>query len=97
MDYEDPYESLPPTSTPTTHMLAGSAAGILEHSVMYPVDCVKVCVAVKFWDPFTWDLIQDVIIGVWWCDVHTLHNSSVTVQSVEKLFDLQVRWLVLMT
>lgn len=41
MDYEDPYESLPPTSTPTTHMLAGSAAGVLEHSVMYPVDCVK--------------------------------------------------------
>lgn len=46
MDYEDPYESLPPTSTPTTHMLAGSAAGVLEHSVMYPVDCVKVCVTV---------------------------------------------------
>lgn len=46
MDYEDPYESLPPTSTPTTHMLAGSAAGVLEHSVMYPVDCVKVRVRV---------------------------------------------------
>lgn len=47
MDYEDPYESLPPTSTPTTHMLAGSAAGVLEHSVMYPVDCVKVRVRVE--------------------------------------------------
>ena len=46
MDYEDPYESLPPTSTPTTHMLAGSAAGVLEHSVMYPVDCVKVRVRI---------------------------------------------------
>ncbi|XP_062606857.1 mitoferrin-1-like [Saccostrea cucullata] len=41
MDYDDPYESLPSTSTTTTHMLAGSAAGVLEHSVMYPVDCVK--------------------------------------------------------
>lgn len=25
----------------TTHMVAGAAAGILEHSVMYPIDCVK--------------------------------------------------------
>ncbi|KAK3094632.1 hypothetical protein FSP39_004260 [Pinctada imbricata] len=37
----DPYESLPPSSTSATHALAGAAAGILEHSVMYPVDCVK--------------------------------------------------------
>ena len=42
MDDQDQYESLPPTSTSGHHMVAGAAAGILEHSVMYPVDCVKV-------------------------------------------------------
>ena len=36
------YESLPQSSSVTTHMLAGAAAGIMEHCVMYPVDCVKV-------------------------------------------------------
>lgn len=41
---EDDYESLPPTSTLTTHLVAGAAAGIMEHSIMYPVDCVKVCI-----------------------------------------------------
>jgi len=40
----DDYESLPQTSSVSTHMLAGAAAGIMEHCVMYPVDCVKVCV-----------------------------------------------------
>jgi len=40
-DVED-YESLPQTSSMSTHMLAGAAAGIMEHCVMYPVDCVKV-------------------------------------------------------
>ena len=44
LEEDDPYESLPPTSTSTTHALAGAAAGILEHSVMYPVDCVKVVI-----------------------------------------------------
>jgi len=42
MDDADDYESLPPTSSVSTHMLAGAAAGIMEHCVMYPVDCVKV-------------------------------------------------------
>ncbi|XP_057380036.1 mitoferrin-1-like [Daphnia carinata] len=36
----DEYESLP-TSNSTTHMIAGSMAGILEHCVMYPIDSVK--------------------------------------------------------
>lgn len=40
-DAEDLYESLP-TASPTTHMLAGSFAGVMEHCVMYPVDSVKV-------------------------------------------------------
>lgn len=38
---EHDYESLPETSTFTTHMAAGGIAGIMEHCVMYPVDCVK--------------------------------------------------------
>lgn len=40
--YADPYESLPTDSTMGTHMVAGAAAGVMEHCVMYPIDCVKV-------------------------------------------------------
>ena len=39
---DDDYESLPESSATSAHMLAGAAAGISEHCVMYPVDCVKV-------------------------------------------------------
>lgn len=39
---EDDYESLPETATTTDHMLAGAAAGIMEHCIIYPVDVVKV-------------------------------------------------------
>jgi len=39
---EDLYESLPPSTTAATHMFAGALAGIGEHCVMYPFDCVKV-------------------------------------------------------
>lgn len=38
----DDYESLPSTSPLPQHMFAGACAGIMEHIVMYPVDCVKV-------------------------------------------------------
>ncbi|XP_005099447.1 mitoferrin-2 isoform X2 [Aplysia californica] len=38
---DNPYETLDPSSSMATHMLAGAAAGIMEHTVMYPVDCVK--------------------------------------------------------
>ncbi|CAH8582537.1 unnamed protein product [Schistosoma bovis] len=37
----DDYESLPSTSPLPQHMFAGACAGIMEHIVMYPVDCVK--------------------------------------------------------
>ncbi|XP_068130831.1 mitoferrin-1 [Hyperolius riggenbachi] len=37
----DEYESLPAGVSPVTHMVAGAVAGILEHTVMYPVDSVK--------------------------------------------------------
>lgn len=36
------YESLPPHVSVATHMTAGAVAGVLEHTVMYPVDSVKV-------------------------------------------------------
>lgn len=39
---DDVYESLPPKLGMGTHMIAGAAAGILEHCVMYPLDSVKV-------------------------------------------------------
>ncbi|XP_019412120.1 PREDICTED: mitoferrin-1 isoform X1 [Crocodylus porosus] len=35
------YESLPTSASPSTHMVAGAVAGIMEHTVMYPVDSVK--------------------------------------------------------
>ena len=35
------YESLP-TDKLLPHLLAGGAAGVMEHCTMYPVDCVKV-------------------------------------------------------
>ena len=41
-DDDNPYETLDEASSMGTHMLAGAAAGIMEHTVMYPVDCVKV-------------------------------------------------------
>ena len=44
------YESLP-TDRLSTHLMAGAAAGMMEHCSMYPVDCVKVrvpCVYVVY-------------------------------------------------
>ncbi|CAH6826585.1 Gm16867 [Phodopus roborovskii] len=35
------YENLPTSASVSTHMTAGAIAGILEHSVMYPLDSVK--------------------------------------------------------
>ncbi|KAB5567790.1 hypothetical protein PHYPO_G00236920 [Pangasianodon hypophthalmus] len=37
----DSYESLPRHASFSTHMTAGAVAGVLEHTVMYPVDSVK--------------------------------------------------------
>ncbi|XP_078522707.1 mitoferrin-1 isoform X1 [Lissotriton helveticus] len=37
----DEYESLPASASLGTHMTAGAVAGVLEHTVMYPVDSVK--------------------------------------------------------
>eukprot|EP00055_Hartaetosiga_balthica_P014112 m.75778 g.75778 ORF g.75778 m.75778 type:complete len:314 (-) comp8495_c0_seq1:1616-2557(-) len=39
-DHDD-YESLPDHVSPFIHMMAGGAAGILEHIAMYPFDVVK--------------------------------------------------------
>ena len=40
-DFDD-YESLSPTASATTHMIAGSLAGVFEHCAMYPADSIKV-------------------------------------------------------
>lgn len=39
---DEDYESLPAHASLCTHMTAGAVAGVLEHTVMYPVDSVKV-------------------------------------------------------
>ncbi|KAJ2775759.1 Fe(2+) transporter [Coemansia javaensis] len=39
------YEELPATTTLGMHLIAGAAAGIMEHSVMYPVDITRMQVA----------------------------------------------------
>ena len=56
----DEYESLPTTATATTHMIAGSLAGILEHCVMYPIDSVKVIFARL--DRFFFTLIVSIFL-----------------------------------
>lgn len=38
---DNDYENLP-TERVTIHLVAGGMAGVMEHCVMYPVDCVKV-------------------------------------------------------
>jgi len=38
---EDAYESLPETASSVDHMIAGAAAGVMEHCIIYPVDVVK--------------------------------------------------------
>ena len=38
----DEYEALPENATTVDYMIAGAAAGILEHCIIYPVDVVKV-------------------------------------------------------
>lgn len=40
MNFDD-YEHLP-TPSAATNMMAGAAAGVLEHCVMYPMDSIKV-------------------------------------------------------
>lgn len=43
LDLSEPdYEGLPQGASTSTHMLAGAVAGIMEHCLMFPIDCVKV-------------------------------------------------------
>lgn len=42
VESEMDYEGLPQGVATSTHMLAGAVAGIMEHCLMYPIDCVKV-------------------------------------------------------
>lgn len=50
MNFDD-YEQLPTPST-FTNMIAGGAAGVLEHCVMYPMDSIKVRYLILFSDFF---------------------------------------------
>ena len=47
-EYENVYESLPKIYDPTVHLLAGAMAGIMEHSIMYPIDSVKVIIKYRY-------------------------------------------------
>ncbi|XP_067278496.1 mitoferrin-2 [Pseudorasbora parva] len=38
---EPDYEGLPQGASTSTHMFAGAVAGIMEHCLMFPIDCVK--------------------------------------------------------
>uniref|UniRef100_A0A4W5M866 Solute carrier family 25 member 28 n=1 Tax=Hucho hucho TaxID=62062 RepID=A0A4W5M866_9TELE len=38
---EPDYEGLPRGASTSTHMVAGAVAGIMEHCLMFPIDCVK--------------------------------------------------------
>uniref|UniRef100_A0A3B1J760 Solute carrier family 25 member 28 n=1 Tax=Astyanax mexicanus TaxID=7994 RepID=A0A3B1J760_ASTMX len=38
---EPDYEELPQGASTSTYMLAGAVAGIMEHCLMFPIDCVK--------------------------------------------------------
>ncbi|XP_026866053.2 mitoferrin-2 isoform X3 [Electrophorus electricus] len=38
---EPDYEGLPRGASTSTYMLAGAVAGIMEHCLMFPIDCVK--------------------------------------------------------
>ncbi|XP_034059721.1 mitoferrin-2 [Gymnodraco acuticeps] len=40
-DSEPDYEGLPQGASTSTHMWAGAVAGIMEHCLMFPFDCVK--------------------------------------------------------
>jgi len=64
LDEYDEYESLPNTATATTHMIAGSLAGILEHCVMYPVDSVKTRLQSLVTDPTTKRSIGSVMMNM---------------------------------
>ena len=48
MSGEEVYESLPDGASVSVTLGAGAMAGIMEHCVMFPVDCVKVTIITTF-------------------------------------------------
>lgn len=39
---DDDYETLPSGSSMSAHLIAGALAGISEHTIIYPIDFLKV-------------------------------------------------------
>ena len=48
MDDDEDYETLPVEWPVSVHMMAGAAAGVMEHAAMYPIDCVKVSIEIIY-------------------------------------------------
>jgi solute carrier family 25 (mitochondrial iron transporter), member 28/37 len=48
---EEPYESLPPSTSRWAHLLAGGLAGISEHCIMYPLDSIKTRMQIVYPSP----------------------------------------------
>ncbi|XP_043911578.1 mitoferrin-2 [Protopterus annectens] len=71
-DTDNEYEALPACASVRTHMMAGAVAGVLEHCVMYPVDCVKTRMQCLQPDPAAryrnvMDALRRIVVteGVW--------------------------------
>uniref|UniRef100_A0A8C0LR35 Uncharacterized protein n=1 Tax=Canis lupus dingo TaxID=286419 RepID=A0A8C0LR35_CANLU len=75
-----PVEAMPAGATVTTHMVAGAVAGILEHCVMYPIDCVKVrpgpAPNPTWGSPDPWVLSEPTWVPSWL--LPSLHESTHT-------------------
>lgn len=70
---EEDYESLPATTTLTTHLMAGAAAGVMEHAIMYPVDSVKVITVITF---FVSKCFVSLMCIIWYCIVISAHTMT---------------------
>ena len=74
---DEEYESLP-TSKISAQLLAGAAAGIAEHSVMYPVDVVKVFFLLLIFILENSILIQEKCLDVNWGRLEALSRGHLS-------------------
>lgn len=71
-DSEPDYEGLPQGASTRTHMLAGAVAGIMEHCLMFPIDCVKVAYLSLDIRPATLNTCPDFTSQFMLCTVGTM-------------------------